>query len=529
MILIVDDKKENIFSLKSLLELHNFKVDAAMSGEDALKKILKVSYSLIILDVQMPGMDGFEVAEAISGHSKAKDIPIIFLSAVNTDKKFITRGYTSGGIDYVTKPFDPDLLLFKVKSLYRLSEQARELNEIHRVLKTEIEYRKQAELKLSQNVDELRSILESIAQIAFTTNLKGEIEFANQHWFNYTKSKDVFPQSDPSGFSVEYCLQKAIKSGTRLQVEISIKPLNSDDYRHHLLSMTPIRNDQSVSKWVGVFTDIHEQRMANQLLEQRVLQRTWELQKTNVELETSNHDLQQYASIASHDLKEPLRKIQVFSRLVRDKHFLGNEDALSYMNRIILSSERMTNLINDLLNYSSLSGGGQFIVTDLNKITDEILSDLELLIREKNATVTVHPLPEIEVIPGLARQAFQNIITNAIKFSRKDADPVIEIKAELISSKSTDAPVSPQGRYARITIEDNGIGFDEIYLDKIFTIFQRLNSKEEYEGTGIGLAIVKKIIDKHNGALTARSRENHGACFIIVLPLRQSIISDSYK
>src|SRR3954453_11711288 len=116
MILIVDDQKENIFSLKSILEIHKFMVDTAASGEEALKKILKNTYSLIILDVQMPGMDGFEVAEAISGFSKSRDIPIIFLSAVNTDKKFITKGYASGGIDYITKPFDPDILILKVKT-----------------------------------------------------------------------------------------------------------------------------------------------------------------------------------------------------------------------------------------------------------------------------------------------------------------------------------------------------------------------------------------------------------------------------
>jgi signal transduction histidine kinase/DNA-binding response OmpR family regulator len=522
MILIVDDKKENLFSLKSLLEIHNFKVDSAASGEDALKKILKNSYSLVILDVQMPGMDGFEVAEAISGHSKARDIPIIFLSAVNTDKKFITRGYTSGGIDYVTKPFDPDLLLLKVKSFYRLSEQARELNEIHRALKTEIEFRKQAENKLSQNVEELRSILESIPQIAFTTNTNGEIEFVNEHWYNYTSKKDVFPETDPKGFTIEYCLSKAIRNGEALQVEISIKSLNSNQYRFHILSMTPVKREHTVSKWVCILTDIHEQRMANQLLEQRVHQRTWELQKTNFELETSNHDLQQYASIASHDLKEPLRKIQVFSKLIRDKFLPENEDVTGYINRIIISSERMSNLINDLLSYSSLSVDGRFIITDLNKITDEILFDLELLIKEKNAKVMIADLPEVEVIPGLARQVFQNIISNALKFSRKDLSPIIKVSGELVDEKSFTAPIKDDGRYCRITISDNGIGFDEVYLDKIFTIFQRLNSKEEYEGTGIGLAIVKKIIDKHNGIITARSKENRGATFIIVLPVKQS-------
>src|SRR5215475_15796730 len=120
MILIVDDKPENIFSLKTILELHSFPTDTALSGEEALKKILRQSYALIILDVQMPGMDGFEVAEAISGYSKARDIPVIFLSAVNTEKRFIAKGYNSGAIDYLTKPVDPDILLLKVQNFCRL-------------------------------------------------------------------------------------------------------------------------------------------------------------------------------------------------------------------------------------------------------------------------------------------------------------------------------------------------------------------------------------------------------------------------
>jgi DNA-binding response OmpR family regulator len=121
--------------LQKLLELNHFKVDTAASGEDALKKILKNTYFLIILDVQMPGMDGFEVAEAIAGYSKSKDIPIIFLSAINKEKRFITKGYSSGAIDYVTKPFDPDILLLKVKTFYRLHEQTQTLNDIQKVLR----------------------------------------------------------------------------------------------------------------------------------------------------------------------------------------------------------------------------------------------------------------------------------------------------------------------------------------------------------------------------------------------------------
>ena len=161
MILIVDDSPENIFTLKTLLELHAFPTDTASSGEEALKKTLRNSYALIILDVQMPGMDGFEVAETLSGNSATKDIPIIFLSAINVEKKYITKGYSSGGIDYVTKPIDPDILLLRVKTFYRLYEQNRVLSQMQDSLRLEIEFRKAAQKEAqaaSKRKDEFMSI-----------------------------------------------------------------------------------------------------------------------------------------------------------------------------------------------------------------------------------------------------------------------------------------------------------------------------------------------------------------------------------
>jgi len=212
MILIVDDKPENIFSLKTILELHSFPTDTALSGEEALKKILRHSYALIILDVQMPGMDGFEVAEAISGSSKARDIPIIFLSAANTDKKFITKGYSSGGMDYITKPIDPDILLLKVKTFYRLYEQNRELNRIQASLRSEIEFRKKVEGELQERAGELHSILESIPQIAFTTRADGKIEFVNEQWLKYSPSKQEFPVTHPDDADLPGKWEKTVAS-----------------------------------------------------------------------------------------------------------------------------------------------------------------------------------------------------------------------------------------------------------------------------------------------------------------------------
>ncbi|KAA6436903.1 response regulator [Dyadobacter flavalbus] len=520
MILIVDDRPENILPLKKILELHQFKTDSAGSGEEALKKILNNSYSVIIMDVQMPGMDGFEVAEAISGFSKAKDTPIIFLSAVNKEKKFITKGYSSGGIDYLTKPVDPDILLLKVKTFYKLFQQQQELKAIQHSLQNEIEIRKNAQEELAFRMHEMQFILESLPQIAFTVNVEGDIEFVNEHWFQYSSSAHVFPEMHPDDFFTERWSEH-FAAGQEFTREARLKALESDEYKYFLLKIIPITQNGAIVRWVGTFTDIHEQKMANELLEHKVELRTRELLDKNTELETTNHELQQFAWVVSHDLKEPLRKIQTFSHLIKEKYLTGNEEATAYLNRSINSSARMSRLITDLLEYSRLSVKANFQQTNLNSLIDEILVDFDEVIEEKNAVVRVHPLPVTDTIPSQIRQVFQNLIGNALKFSKPGTPPLITISSTLIGSKGMDEPAVADGLFCRIVIADNGIGFDEKFLDRIFVIFQRLNNISTYEGTGIGLAIAKKIIDKHNGLISAQSVENEGSQFILVLPLVQ--------
>ncbi|MEI6946836.1 response regulator [Paraflavisolibacter sp. H34] len=520
MILIVDDKPENLFSLKSILERNQFEVDTALSGEEALKKVLKSTYALIILDVQMPVMDGFEVAEAISGFSKTRDTPIIFLSAVNTDKKFIAKGYASGAIDYVTKPVDPDILLLKVKTFNRLYQQTHELKRVQAALQEEIEVRKSAERALRENVRELQSIIESVPQIAFTATAGGTIEYVNQYWFHFSPGKDLFPETPPGEEPLLRKWNEAVTTGEPLELEVQIRELRTGEYYHHLLRAMPVRPDGTITRWVGTFTNIHQQVRLNEILEQKVQDRTHQLVKVNKDLEASNIDLQHFAYVASHDLKEPLRKIQTFISIIKDRSVEPEKLSL-FLERIHRSSERMSQLINDLLDFARLSESYVYEMTDLGELLREVLADLEISIHEKGAIITMDPLPGAEIVPGLIRQVFQNIISNALKFSKPGLPPVIHITADRVSEAGPGAEPSPTGCYNRLVVSDNGIGFDQQYAEKIFTLFQRLNTREEYEGTGIGLAVARKIIDKHHGFITARGEPGAGASFIVILPISQ--------
>ncbi len=517
MILIVDDNAQNIFSLKQLLELHKFKIDSASSGQEALKKILQNEYSLIILDVQMPDMDGFEVAEAISGYSKSKDIPIIFLSAISTHKKYITKGYGSGGVDYVTKPFDPDILLLKVKTFYKLSEQHRRLNEMDKILRAEIEVRKKVEGDLQDRIEELKSTLESIPQMAFNTDEAGKIEFVNERWDDYSSERKKFPETE--GTTIAQYMDQAITSKHQLKQEVKVRRLDNKQFRYHILYITPVKKDGIFLKWVGIFTDIHEQKMASEILEQKVEDRTQQLKESNKRLEDSNNELQQFAFVASHDLQEPLRKIQVFSAMVRESATPEKAEYKTYLNKISSSAERMRKMITDLLDFARPPAFDFFKKSDLNIIIEEVLSDLEVKIKSLNAKIEVDKLAEFDVVPGQVKQLFQNLILNSLKFSRQGVTPQIKITGEFIQENSFSALVANEGDYYRISVSDNGIGFDEVYADKIFDIFQRLNQKDAYEGSGIGLSIVKKIVDRHSGLIKANSKKGEGATFTFILPV----------
>lgn len=236
------------------------------------------------------------------------------------------------------------------------------------------------------------------------------------------------------------------------------------------------------------------------------------LQKLNLELQRSNNELEEFAYIASHDLQEPLRKIQSFGNLLQEEcQETLRGDAELYLNRILHSAGRMRKLINDLLEYSRVSRSSRIIRNiDLKTIVGSVLSDLDLYIKETHAKIHMEELPKIDADPLLMQQLFQNLIMNAIHYRHPSRKPVISISAE-----------EPKNEKITLLVQDNGIGFDEQYADKIFRIFERLYSKQEKSGTGIGLAICRKIVEHHHGTITAKSKKDYGSTFYITLPIHQ--------
>ena len=257
------------------------------------------------------------------------------------------------------------------------------------------------------------------------------------------------------------------------------------------------------------------------------------------ELELTNQELEKFASIASHDLREPLRKIITFAGMLDNefKDVLGGKGR-TYLEKMVNSSERAQNLIDDILEFSSLSAGNvNFGPVKLNTVVEQVLSDIEVLVNNTGAEIKADPLPAIDGIESQLGLLFQNLITNAIKFGKDDLPPQINIHASIV--KGNELPEDyvkdkkphfsilhnsrfwDHEKFCRITVADNGIGFDEAYLDRIFSLFQRLHGKQTYEGTGIGLAICKKVVDIHHGVITAKSKPGEGATFIITLPVSQ--------
>lgn len=375
-ILLVDDTPVNILVFEELLRREDRELLTAASGREALKIALDNEVDLIILDVQMPGMDGFEVAQILKSNKKTRDVPIIFASAVKKEQQFIMKGFDEGAVDYLFKPLDPDITKAKVSVLLKLQAQRKELVEKNASLE-----------KAKEQIDRLN------------TDLLGHVQ---------------------------------------------------------------------------------------------------KLQELNGEMEAFSYSV-------SHDLRAPLRAMLGYSEILHDEHSAGlGEDAKALLQRIRTGGQRMEKLIDDLLMFSKM-GRKDLVRSEINM--DALVKKVADHLPAHSASLLIDPLQPASGDASLLEQVWINLLSNAIKYSAKKDNATV-----VVSSKAEDDRIVYQ-------VKDNGAGFDMKYADKLFGVFQRLHSSRDFEGTGIGLATVHRILKKHGGKIWAEAKEKEGATFYFALPL----------
>ncbi len=380
-----------------------------------------------------------------------------------------------------------------------------------------------ARKKIEDSEHELRILAETLPQMVWVSDKDGKIDYASKDWEDYSGISNVNEawkeMVHPDEWdSVMKSWETDSKKGNSFRYEVRLKNKNGE-YRWHYATGEPVKDSSgNVVKWIGALTDVHVQKTFTEKLEEEVMQRTEELVTANKELESFNY-------IASHDLQEPLRKIQIF--IDRIKHAKPDENPGVYFEKINGAAIRMRQLIESVLSYSRLNKDTVYTKVDLNQILADVVADYEMIIKEKGAVIINDKLPKIHANVQQMNQLFSNLISNALKFTTEKPRIKISCKLQTLEEirrnkntfPSSFEKATPKQKFIQLRFADNGIGFEPQYKEQIFQLFQRLHSKSEYSGTGVGLSIVKKIVEQHHGHISAESKNNKGAVFTIWLPV----------
>jgi PAS domain S-box-containing protein len=607
VILIVDDKPANILALENLLADKDRILLNATSGEAALKMTLEKHVDLVILDVQMPGMDGFEVAQILKSNKRTKNIPLIFATAESKERKLMMKGYDEGAIDYLFKPLDPDIVKAKVAVLLKIQLQQKELVEKNLSLqKSDLLINNSADIigiidAASFKIEEInnaftiilgyspeeskgtalpffltnedRVLMQHLNQerkdrLSFETRiyckdrsvkwLDWKVVVKSGKWFinarditefkqverirNYLatvvkQSGDAIYIHDHEGKIIswnegaeriygysetealrmkiwniipEYMgdemgnMMNNILRGYKVQAMETKRITKHGKLIDVLFSAAVIKDNSNDLKSIAITErDITDRKLADE----QIKQLNDDLQANVLQLQASNRDLESFSYSVSHDLRAPLRAINGYSKIIKDEYMSAFDDeAKRMMGNILSSALKMGILIDDLLEFSKL--GRKEIrrsAIDMKKMAGAVIEEISKS-TEHHATIKISPLPSANADPGLLQQVWVNLISNAIKYSGKKEQPEIEIGSMEAKNETI------------FFVKDNGSGFDMQFAGKLFNVFQRLHDPEEFQGTGVGLAIVHRIITKHGGRIWADAKKNEGATFHFTLP-----------
>jgi PAS domain S-box-containing protein len=475
-ILLVDDRRENLLALEGILRGLDENLVQATSGVEALKYLLRNDAALILLDVEMPDMDGFQTATLIREREKTKHTPIIFLTAISTSDVHVSQGYSLGGIDYIFKPFAPDVLKSKVSAFVDMFKQREELQ------------RQSALLKLER--DFVAAVLNTVASFVLVLDAEGRILRVNRAWEEMTG----YAFSEVEGQHLWEFLE------------------DRESVREFL--MTRRSRTESDEFWITRGTTRRLVSWSCTALDpsSRGTSRLVVTGRDTTELRQRTEELEGFTYSVSHDMRAPVRAIDGFTRILVEEYSASLDDEGRRLLGIVRrNTEKMGELIDGLLALSRL-GRERLVFTqiDMNQLAASSFEEQRAAAgKDRQIEWKLAPLPEARGDKRLITQVFQNLLSNAIKFTRNVPNTTIE--AGYLKGAGEDI----------YYIRDNGAGFDMNYAQKLFGTFQRLHGVDEFEGTGIGLATVQRIVARHGGRVWAEARPNDGATFYFALPARE--------
>ncbi len=572
-ILIVDDRVENLVALERTLATLDAELVRATSGNEALALTLEHDFALAILDVQMPGMDGYETATLMREEQNTRHLPIVFVSAVYSSDYYQVKGIAAGAVDFIAKPFPPAVLVGKARVFLDLYGKRRELEQAHRVSEAVSEVLRET-LMCDSDADvgvTCLAVAERLTESAFgfigELNENGRfdtIALSNPGW-----DACVMPKSDAAVLIKDMELR-----GIWASVLIEEQTLITNDPTSHparvgtpdghppltaflgaplrrrgkAFGMIALANKEGGytsrdKEAIEALSSAFAEALVRKRAEQAVRELNADLLRSQAQLKVANDELESFAYSVSHDLRSPLRGVNGYSKLLIEEHGDKlNEDGQFMLAQVRDSAREMGQLIDDLLTFSRM--GRRDVETrtcDVGQIVRGIWQDELAANPERQLCLELADLRLCAADPALVREVVRNLIGNAVKFTGTREEAVIEVgcRSPVAGDRLPDAgdplsadgsgphrvpsndlpePDTEQSEFVVYFVRDNGVGFDPKYMNKLFEVFQRLHRTEDFEGTGIGLALVRRIVARHGGKVWAESEVDKGATFYFALP-----------